>query len=79
MLVKIGTLGKMKAVFLTLKIQQNHIIATMEVQEGVKYEIVAAVNYSEIWKIAQAMMKPSIIWYALSGWAKLRNSKPPKL
>jgi len=79
MLVKIGTLGKMKASFIALKVQQNYLISTMEVQEGVKYEIVAAVSYGEIWKIAIAVLKPSIIWYALSGWAKGGNSKPPKL
>jgi len=79
MLVKIGTLGKMKASFVALRVQQNHLIATMEVQEGVKYEIVSAVNYGEIWKIALAVLKPSIVWYVLSGWAKGGNVKPPKL
>lgn len=79
MLVKIGTLGKMKAAFVGLKVQQNHLIATMEVQEAVKYEIVSAVNYGEIWKMVLAALKPSIILYVLFGWVKGRKSKPPKL
>jgi hypothetical protein len=79
MLVKIGTLGTMKADFASLKTQNNQLIAVMEVEEGVKWEIVAAVGYKEIWKIAKAMIKPSVMWYIVSGWARGKDVKPPKL
>jgi len=79
MLVKIGTLGTMKAAFASLKTQGNQLIAVMEVEEGVKWEIVAAVGYKEIWKIARAMMKPSVVWYIVSGWARGKDVRPPKL
>ena len=79
MIVKIGTLGTMKAGFVSLKTQKTHLIATMEVKEGVRYEIVSAVGYKEIWQIAKAIMAPSILWYLVSGWARKKEDKPPKL
>jgi hypothetical protein len=79
MIVKIGTLGTMKADFLNLRAQKTHLIATMEVREGVKYEIMGAVGYKEIWHIAKAIMAPSILWYLVSGWARKKEDKPPKL
>lgn len=79
MIVKIGTLGTMKADFVNLRTQKTHLIATMEVREGVKYEIVGAVSYKEIWQMAKAIMAPSILWYLISGWARKKEAKPPKL
>jgi len=79
MIIKIGTLGTMKADFVNLKTKQAHLIGTMEVREGVPYEIVTAVSYKEIWKIAKAIFSPSILWYMVSGWMKSKDAKPPKL
>jgi hypothetical protein len=68
MIIKIGTLGTMKANFQGLEIKQGHLIGTMEVSEGVPYNIVAALAYKELWKISKAILSPSILWYVISGW-----------
>ena len=79
MIIKIGTLGTMKADLVNIKTQQAHLIGTMEVREGVPYNIVAALSYNEIWKIAKAVFSPSILWYMVSGWTQSKDAKPPKL
>jgi hypothetical protein len=79
MIIKIGTLGTMKASFVGLKIKQGHLIGTMEVSEGVPYNIVSALGYKELWKIAKAVFSPAILWYILTGWIGGKNKKPPKL
>jgi len=79
MIIKIGTLGTMKANFVGLEIKQAHLIGTMEVSEGVPYNIVAALGYKELWKIAKAIFSPTVLWYILSGWARGKNQKPPRL
>jgi hypothetical protein len=79
MIIKIGTLGTMKAEFETLEIKQNHLIANMEVREGVPYPIVSALSYRELWKIAGAVFSPGILWYVVSGWLRSKGAKPPKL
>jgi hypothetical protein len=79
MIIKIGTLGTMKANFQGLEIKQGHLIGTMEVSEGVPYNIVAALGYRELWKIAIAIFSPTVLWYILSGWVTSKDKKPPKL
>ena len=79
MIIKIGTLGTMKANFVGLQIKQAHLIGTMEVSEGVPYNIVAALGYKELWKIAKAIFSPTVLWYILSGWAASKDKKPPRL
>ncbi len=79
MIIKIGTLGTMKAEFVRLEPRKAHLIGTMEVSEGVSYNIVAALSYQEIWKIVKAALSPAVLWYIVSGWAKGKNQKPPKL
>lgn len=79
MIIKIGTLGTMKANFQGLEIKQGHLIGTMEVSEGVPYNIVAALGYKELWKMAKAIFSPTILWYILSGWFGSKGKKPPRL
>ena len=79
MIIKIGTLGTMKANFVGLQIKQAHLIGTMEVSEGVPYNIVAALGYKELWAIAKAIFSPTVLWFILSGWAGSKDKKPPKL
>ena len=79
MIIKIGTLGTMKAEFVKLEPKNAHPIGTMEVTEGVSYNIVTALSYQEIWKIARAVLSPAVLWYIVSGWTKGNNQKPPKL
>jgi hypothetical protein len=79
MIIKIGTLGTMKANFVDLQIKQANLIGTMEVSEGVPYNIVAALSYKELWKIAKTIFSLSVMWYILSGWTKAKDQKPPKL
>ena len=80
MIIKIGTLGTMKADFVNVQIKQAHLIGTLVVSEGVSYNIVAALNYKEIWKIAKAILSPRILWFIVSGWrTKNKKQKPPKL
>lgn len=66
----------MNANFVSFTIRKNHLITIMEVEEGVKWEIVAAVNYKEILKFAKAILAPSILWYLLSGWARQKDTEP---
>jgi hypothetical protein len=79
MIIKIGTLGTMKAEFVNLQIKQAHLIGTLVVSEGVSYNIVTALSYKELWKIAKAILSPSILWFIVSGWTKDQKQKPPKL
>ncbi len=79
MIIKIGTLGTMKAEFAKLHVEKAHLIGTMEVSEGVPYNIVAAIGYGEIWKIVGAALSPAVLWHLISGWTKDKNQKPPKL
>ena len=79
MIIKIGTLGKVKAEFSDLTVRQGHLVATMQVREGVPYDIVSAAGYKEVWRIAKAVLSPSILWYLVSGWITRKNAKPPKL
>jgi hypothetical protein len=79
MIIKIGTLGTMKAKFVSLKTKQAYLIGTMEVSEGVPYHIVTALTYKELWKITKAILSPAVLWYLVSGWTKGKDQKPPKL
>ena len=79
MIIKIGTLGTMKAEFVNVQIKQAHLIGTLVVSEGVSYNIVAALSYKEIWKIAKSILSPRILWFILSGWTMDQKQKPPKL
>ena len=67
--LKIGTMGTMQADFAGLKVENGCLIVTMAVTEGVKWEVVSESNYGEIWKILIAAIRPSILWYMVSGWA----------
>ena len=73
--LKIGTLGAMQADFADLKVKNGRLIVTMVVSEAVKWEVVSESNYREIWKILMASIRPSILWYMISGWARKENRK----
>ena len=79
MLVKIGTLGKMAAEFAGVERKGGFLVASLQVKEGVQWEVVTAVSYAETWQIIKAAFKPSIIWFLFTGWAGKKNAKPPKL
>ena len=79
MIIKIGTLGTMKAEFDSLEVRQHHLVANMEVREGIPYAIVSALSYRELWNIARAAFSPGILWYVVSGWLRSKGAKPPKL
>lgn len=79
MLIKIGTLGKMQAEFAGIEKKGEFLVASLQVKEGVQWEVVSAVSYAETLQIAKAALKPKIIWYLLTGWAGKKNAKPPKL
>jgi len=79
MLIKIGTLGKMKADFVNVRREDGYLVATMEVREGVKWEIVSALGYKEVWQVVKEVIKPSILWFVIGGWIGSKDAKPPKL
>jgi hypothetical protein len=78
-LIKIGTLGKMAAEFAGIERRGGFLVASLQVKEGVQWEVVSAVSYSEALQIVKAALKPSIIWFLLTGWAGKKNAKAPKL
>ena len=79
MLIKIGTLGKMAAEFAGIEKRNDFLVASLRVKEGVQWEVVSAVSYSESLQIVKAALKPSIIWFLLTGWAHKTGGRPPKL
>ncbi|MBU4563210.1 MAG: hypothetical protein ABIK12_16095 [Pseudomonadota bacterium] len=79
MLIKIGTLGKMAAEFAGVEKKGDFLVASLQVKEGMQWEVISAVSYKEALQIAKAALKPKIIWFLLTGWAGKPNPKPPKL
>ncbi len=79
MLIKIGTLGKMAAEFAGVEKKGDYLVASLQVKEGVQWEVVSAVSYKEALQIAKAALNPGIIWFLLTGWAGKKDAKPPKL
>lgn len=79
MLIKIGTLGKMAAEFAGIERKGDFLVASLQVKEGVQWEVVSAVSYTETIQIAKAALRPRILWFLLTGWMGKKNAKPPKL
>ncbi|MEW5914347.1 MAG: hypothetical protein AB1814_17470 [Thermodesulfobacteriota bacterium] len=79
MLIKIGTLGKMAAEFAGIEKRDGYLVATLQVKEGMQWEVVSAVSYAETLQIAKAALRPSILWYLCTGWLNQKKAKAPKL
>jgi hypothetical protein len=78
-LIKIGTLGKMAAEFAGIERRGGFLVGSLEVKEGVQWEVVTAVSYAETLQVVKAALRPGIIWFLLTGWMAKKKAKPPKL
>ncbi|MCF8098034.1 MAG: hypothetical protein K9K65_09345 [Desulfarculaceae bacterium] len=79
MLIKIGTLGKMAAEFAGIKKKGDYLVASLQVKEGMQWEVISAVSHAESLQIAKAALRPAVIWFLLTGWRGKKNVKPPKI
>jgi len=78
MRAKIGTIGEVDAKLTELKQQGDYLIGTLEVPGAVPWNLVVTLDRKETTQIARQVLKPSILFFLLFGFASRQQPRAPK-
>jgi len=76
MKAKIGTIGEITGRIKAINRKGNSLIGIMLVGGQIPYDIEATISRSDIRRILRLILKPSIIWYALTSLVMVKEPEP---